>query len=132
MKNFWHYLKRAFIWLFFLHLAYTLVIWVVNPPITLTMLGSLLAGDGLKRDYVPLREMSKNARLAVMASEDQLFPDHFGFDIKGIQAAMEYNENQTGKLRGGVPLANRWQKTFSFGRAEAILGKGLKPIARFG
>lgn len=126
MKNFWHYLKRAFIWLFFLHLAYTLVIWVVNPPITLTMLGSLLAGDGLKRDYVPLREMSKNARLAVMASEDQLFPDHFGFDIKGIQAAMEYNENQTGKLRGGSTISQQVAKNVFLWQGRSYFRKGLE------
>ncbi len=46
---------------------------------------SVVEGNGLKRDYVSMQDISANARLAVIASEDQLFPDHNGFDIKSIE-----------------------------------------------
>ena len=56
-----------------------------EPAFTITQLVSLVTGDGLKRDYVSIEEMSPNARLSVIAAEDQLFPDHNGFDWKSIE-----------------------------------------------
>jgi len=51
----------------------------------------------LKRDYVSWDELSYNIKLAVISSEDQLFPDHSGFDWKSIGKAMKYiKENLTG------------------------------------
>jgi monofunctional biosynthetic peptidoglycan transglycosylase len=54
----------------------------IDPPVTITQLGSLLSGDGLKRDYVNYSEISTNAKLAVISSEDQLFADHNGFRLE--------------------------------------------------
>jgi monofunctional biosynthetic peptidoglycan transglycosylase len=126
MKKFWKIFKAVFIRLFIFHLVYTLLIWLVNPPITLTMLGSLITGDGLKRNYVSFNQISKNARLAVIASEDQLFPEHFGFDLKGIQAAMEFNENQTGKLRGGSTISQQVAKNVFLWQGRSYFRKGLE------
>ena len=80
----WRILKRVFIFLFIFQLFYILLLKWVDPPITLTQLGSFVTGKGLKRDYVNIKEMSPYARLAVICSEDQLFPDHNGFDWKHI------------------------------------------------
>lgn len=66
------------------------------PPVTLTQLGSLFTGHGLKRDYVDNDEISPSAKLAVMASEDQLFPDHGGFDWKSIEKSLK---NKPGKRK---------------------------------
>ncbi len=126
MKKVGQFLIKFFIRLFIFHLAYTLIIWVFNPPITLTMLGSLIGGDGLKRDYVSLDNISKEARLAVIASEDQLFAEHFGFDLKGIQAAMEFNENQTGKLRGGSTISQQVAKNVFLWQGRSYFRKGLE------
>lgn len=70
------------------------------PPITLTQLGSLFSGYGLKRDYVTAEEMAPSAKLAAMASEDQLFPDHNGFDWKSIQKSLEKNVKKNKKVAG--------------------------------
>ena len=59
------------------------------PPITLTQIGSLIGGHGLKRDYVSGNEMAPAAKLAAMASEDQLFPDHGGFDWKSMTKSFQ-------------------------------------------
>ncbi len=72
------------------------------PPVTLTQLSSLLAGDGLKRDYVTKEEISPNLRLAAMASEDQLFPNHGGFDWKSLEKSLETNPKKKGRIRGGA------------------------------
>lgn len=72
------------------------------PPITITQLSSLIAGDGLKRDYVSKDEMSPNLRLAAMASEDQLFPNHGGFDWKSLEKSLDSNPKKKGRIRGGA------------------------------
>ena len=68
--------------------VYILALRWINPPITITQLDNWVSGNGLKRDYINFKDMSPNIRLAVMASEDQLFPDHNGFDIKSIKKAL--------------------------------------------
>nr|WP_315819035.1 transglycosylase domain-containing protein [Paraflavitalea speifideiaquila] len=78
-----------------------------GSPITLTQLGSWISGHGLKRDYVSIKEMSPYARLAVICSEDQLFPDHNGFDWKHIEKAMKNNEKDPTVSKGPPPLASR-------------------------
>ena len=74
-------IKKVILYLFFFQLFYILFCKWINPPITITQVASLVKGDGLRRDYVSLEQMSSNIKLAVMASEDQLFPEHNGFDL---------------------------------------------------
>src|SRR6185312_7803009 len=88
----WRIIKRVLLALFILQFLYILLLKWVDPPITLTQLGSLFAGDGLKRSYVSMKEISPYAKLAVICSEDQLFPDHDGFDFKNIEKAMKHNQ----------------------------------------
>ncbi len=61
---------------------------------------SLVEGYGLKRDYVNYNEMAPSAKLAAMASEDQLFPDHNGFDWKSLEKSMQTNTRKRKKTRG--------------------------------
>ena len=70
------------------------------PPITLTQLGSLFGGHGLKRDYVRYDEIGPSAKLAAMASEDQLFPDHGGFDWKSIEKSFSSKKGKNKKVAG--------------------------------
>ena len=75
-------------WLLYLlaaSLFYVVICKWIFPPVTITQLGALLGGYGLKRDYVSWKEIAPNVKLAALASEDQLFPDHNGFDWKSIQ-----------------------------------------------
>src|SRR5574337_690762 len=91
--------KRAwkiFLILFAAQLLYIVLLRWVNPPITITQFISWSSGYGLKRDYIDLEDMSPNIRLAVMASEDQLFPDHNGFDMASIKEALK-NRNKKWK-----------------------------------
>lgn len=117
---------KVLLWMAVLHFAYTLVILFVNPPITLTMVGSILRGDGLKRDYIAAGKMSPNAKLAVIAAEDQLFAEHYGFDVKSIQQAIEFNEKGTGKIRGGSTISQQVAKNVFLWQGRSYLRKGLE------
>ena len=80
----WKWGKRIFLFIFIFHLIYIVLLKWMNPPITITQLSSFIKGDGLKRDYISSKNISYNAKLAVIAAEDQLFPDHNGFDWKKL------------------------------------------------
>lgn len=105
----WRFIKRAFIWLFIFQFVYILYGRWCNPPITFTQLGSVVKGQGLKRDYVPLSRISPNLRLAIIASEDQTFPDHEGIDWDAIEEAAEYNKTHKNK-RGGSTISQQTAK----------------------
>jgi monofunctional glycosyltransferase len=91
---------KWFLWAFLLTNVYLVLCKWMMPPVTLTQLGSLFSGHGLKRDYVDNDEISPNAKLAVMASEDQLFPDHGGFDWKSIEKSLQNKPGKRKKVAG--------------------------------
>ena len=91
---------KWFLWAFLLSNVYLLACKWMMPPVTLTQLGSLFGGYGLKRDYVDMSEIAPFAKLAVMASEDQLFPDHNGFDWKSIEKSLQGNVRKKKKIAG--------------------------------
>ncbi len=126
MKKLFKKIGKWLLWLAGIHLFYTLLILFVNPPITLTMVGSLLRGDGLKRDYISAEDMSKQAKLAVIASEDQLFAGHFGFDVKSIEQAIEFNEKSNGKIRGGSTISQQVAKNVFLWQGRSYFRKGLE------
>jgi monofunctional biosynthetic peptidoglycan transglycosylase len=101
--------KGIFLLLFFLQFFYILILKWVNPPFTLTQLSSLVHGRGLKRNYVSMNAISPYAKLAVIASEDQLFPDHDGFDFKSIEKAMKHNQKSK-SLHGASTISQQVAK----------------------
>ena len=135
MKNFpslaWRFIRRAILYLFIFQFIYIILLKWIDPPFTLTQIGSLLGGNGLKRDYVDYSDISKYAKLAVMASEDQLFPDHEGFDFKSIKKAMAYNEKKPGRIRGGSTISQQVAKNVFLWQGRSWIRKGLEVYFTF-
>ncbi len=98
---------------------------------TITQLVSWVSGHGLKRDYVTYSSMSYNAKLAVIASEDQLFVDHGGFDWKSIQKAMKYNERKPGRVRGASTISQQVAKNVFLWQGKSFIRKGLEAYFTF-
>jgi monofunctional biosynthetic peptidoglycan transglycosylase len=101
-KKIWRIIKRVFIIGFISSTVYIILCRWVMPPITITQLVSVLSGDGLKRDYVSWNDISPNVKWAAMASEDQLFPDHGGFDWEALEKSLKANPKKKNKIRGGA------------------------------
>ena len=100
LKTIWRWTKRIFIIGFISSTLYLILCKWMMPPITLTQLGSWIEGDGLKRDYVSWEEISSNVKLAAMASEDQLFPDHNGFDWNAMKKSFATDPHKKNKIAG--------------------------------
>ena len=131
MQKAWRLFKKILLWLFILQFVYIIFCKWINPPITLTQAGSLLQGNALHRDYISLDEMSPNIKLAVMASEDQLFPDHNGFDIKAIKKAMNYNKKHATKVRGASTISQQVAKNVFLWQGRSLFRKGLEVYFTF-
>ena len=127
----WKWTKRIFLWIFIFQFFYILLLKFVNPPITMTQLVSWVSGHGLKRDYVSRNNISPNARLAVMASEDQLFPDHHGFDWKSIKKAQKYNARKPGRTRGASTISQQVAKNVFLWQGKSWIRKGLEVYFTF-
>lgn len=125
-RRLWTWTKRIVLFLFVAQLLYIVALKWMDPPLTLTQLGSWVSGDGLKRDYVNGDEISPNLKLAVIASEDQLFPDHNGFDWKSIKKAMEYNQKKPGRVRGASTISQQVAKNVFLWQGRDWLRKGLE------
>ncbi len=130
LNRLWKKLKRIALWIFVLHLVYIIALRWVNPPITITQLTNWVQGHGLKRAYVDFKNMSPNIRLAVMASEDQLFPDHNGFDIKSIQKALESNKKSK-RVRGASTISQQVAKNVFLWQGRSWFRKGLEVYFTF-
>ena len=104
---------------------------VFNPLLTLTQAANLLQGNGLKRDYVSYAEMGPNIKLAVMASEDQNYPDHDGFDLKAIKLALKYNKKHPNRVRGASTISQQTAKNIFLWQGGGFLRKGLEVYFTF-
>lgn len=131
-------IKRVVTWAYKLFIVAYLLQWffvllygLINPPLTFTQIGSLISGNGLKRDYVSYRAMGSNIKLAVLASEDQLFPDHDGFDIKAIKLALKYNKKRPNKTKGASTISQQTAKNCFLWQRRNFIRKGLEVYFTF-
>jgi monofunctional biosynthetic peptidoglycan transglycosylase len=131
MKNFFRFLKKAIIILVLAQFIYILYVWILPPPVTLTQVGSLVSGHGLHKDWVSYANISPNAPLAVMAAEDQLFPDHNGFDWKSIEKALAYNKRKPGRVRGASTISQQVAKNVFLWQGRSWIRKGLEVYFTF-
>ncbi|WP_438945789.1 monofunctional biosynthetic peptidoglycan transglycosylase [Sediminibacterium sp.] len=88
VRKIWKKTKRI-LWILFLSsLIYTILCRWVMPPVTMTQIANAF-GYGLKRDYISWNQINYSVKLAAIASEDQVFPDHSGFDWDAIEKSIK-------------------------------------------
>lgn len=130
----WRRLKRILLVLFVAQFVYIILLRWVNPPITITMISSWFSLWGtdkhLQKSWVSYDEISQHAKLAVIASEDQLFPDHDGFDYKSIEKAMKHNQASK-KIRGASTISQQVAKNVFLWQGRSWIRKGLEVYFTF-
>lgn len=76
-------------------------------------------------DWVPIEEISKNMQKAVIASEDDRFIEHNGFNFDAMYKA--YKSNSKGKkLKGGSTISQQTAKNVFLWQGRSYLRKGLE------
>ncbi|EOI3569731.1 monofunctional biosynthetic peptidoglycan transglycosylase [Cronobacter dublinensis] len=76
-------------------------------------------------DWVSMDEISPWMGLAVIAAEDQKFPEHWGFDMAAIQKAVSHNERSR-RIRGASTLSQQTAKNLFLWDGRSWLRKGLE------
>ena len=124
------YLKKI---IYFILIFYLLaVVWgrFFNPIITWTQLGGLFQYQKLDREYISYEEMGDYVKIAVIASEDQNYYKHDGFDFKAIERAMENNEKGK-RIQGGSTISQQTAKNIFLWNNRSWFRKGLETVFTF-
>ncbi|WP_054179028.1 monofunctional biosynthetic peptidoglycan transglycosylase [Trabulsiella odontotermitis] len=77
-------------------------------------------------DWVSMDEISPLMGLAVIAAEDQKFPEHWGFDMAAIEKALSHNERHETRIRGASTLSQQTAKNMFLWDGRSWLRKGLE------
>lgn len=126
----WSKIKKIIFIILVLNVLF--IVWgrFFNPPVTITQIGGLFEYGRLQRDYISYDDMGNNVKKAVIASEDQNFFVHDGFDYKAIEKAMKNNKKGK-KLRGGSTISQQTAKNIFLWQGRSWLRKGLEAMYTF-
>jgi monofunctional biosynthetic peptidoglycan transglycosylase len=104
----------------------------VNPPLTPLMVvrsvEQFFDEDRkvqIKKDFVPVEDISPYLIQAVVASEDNLFLQHSGFDFQQIKIARE-NAKKKNKVRGASTITQQCAKNVFLYNKHSWVRKGLE------
>jgi monofunctional glycosyltransferase len=104
----------------------------IDPPTTSFMLRDRAAASArqdhryvLRHRWKDWQEISAHMKVAVIASEDQTFPDHHGFDLKSINDAIEERERGR-RVRGASTISQQVAKNLFLWPGQSWIRKGLE------
>lgn len=105
----------------------TLLLRWVNLPYTSFMLVKQVSTSQIshKLQWTDIEKISPHLLIAVVAAEDQKFPDHFGFDFAAIQSALEKNR-KSNTLRGASTITQQVAKNVFLWPKKNLFRKGLE------
>jgi monofunctional biosynthetic peptidoglycan transglycosylase len=129
-------IARAILWLVLLWIVVSagsvLLFRWINPPYSAFMAETQIAAwtrrDSsyvFRHSWVDLRRISPNLPLAVVASEDQRFPEHWGFDVAAIEKAYAQNQ-RSHKVRGASTISQQVAKNLFLWSGRSYFRKGLE------
>ncbi len=131
LKKAFRWIWKTMLWFFIISILWVLLYKFVPVPFTPLMGIRVFEQkmDGkeaiMSHDWVPMSEISIHLQKAVIASEDQKFLTHHGFDIEAIQKAREANAKGK-KLRGGSTISQQTAKNVFLWPGRSYLRKGLE------
>ena len=105
----------------------------VDPPFSAFMVSRQLEawGEGdwrfrIAYDWRDLDEISPNVPVALVASEDQNFAEHFGFDLKAIEKASARTTRAGARSRGGSTISQQTAKNLFLWSGRSWVRKGIE------
>lgn len=130
------FIGKAILTLFLLSVLMVIVYRFAPVPVTILQLSRCVEQFQeekpirIKKDWVPLEDISNKLQLAVVCAEDQKFLNHNGFDIEAIEKAIEHN--QKGKrVRGASTISQQTAKNVFLWQGRTWVRKGLEVYFTF-
>jgi len=104
----------------------------IDPPISAFMLARQVeawtsgeAGFRLRYRWVDWDALSPHLPVALVAAEDQRFPDHHGFDLEAIDRALEHNARGR-PMRGASTISQQIAKNLFLWDGRSWVRKGIE------
>lgn len=123
IKKVFKYIAIAILSYICLSILLTLAYTVINPPITILM---MQRPSKVERQWVDIDEISPKMIQAVVASEDNLFLSHSGFDFEQIKIAIEESKRKNKPMRGASTISQQTAKNVFLWNGRSYLRKGLE------
>ena len=79
-----------------------------------------------EKDWKFLDQISAQYIKAVIASEDQKFYLHNGFDMEAIEKAIEHNSRNADRIKGGSTISQQTAKNAFLWQSRSYIRKGLE------
>lgn len=98
---------------------------VIDPPGGYYLAAEWVRLGQIEREWRDLEDISPDLARAVMAAEDANFCDHWGFDLKAIEQAIEAN-SQGRRVRGASTISQQVAKNLFLWHGRSWLRKGLE------
>lgn len=131
LKKILHFIKKLLLWFFGLSILSVILFRFVPIPLTPLMISrSIETRTWWNHDWVPIEEISPNLQWAVVASEDQNFLNHNGFDLKAIEKAIEHNKKSK-RVRGASTISQQVAKNVFLWQGRSWVRKGLEVYFTF-
>ncbi len=115
-----------------LSVAAVLLLRWIDPPYSAfmaeTQIEAWLSRDRnyvFRHSWVDLARISPNLPLAVVASEDQKFPEHWGFDVEAIEKAYQLNQHSH-RVHGASTISQQVAKNLYLWSGRSYLRKALE------
>jgi monofunctional glycosyltransferase len=119
------FLVKLVIGLILLTVLWVLAYRFINPPITATMIGDIVAGRGATREWISLDDMDRDMVRAAIGAEDSKYCAHSGFDFDAIQDAVKRNASG-GRIRGGSTISQQTAKNAFLWQGGGYARKGAE------
>lgn len=98
----------------------------LEPPYSAVMMQRLAVDGAPQRHvWVDIADIAPAMALAVIAAEDQRFPQHWGFDTGQILEAVEHRLDG-GRLRGASTISQQVARNLYLWQGRSFLRKGLE------
>lgn len=99
----------------------------ISPLMVIRLVDQAKEGKQLKlaHHWVPLDSINPSLPQAVVASEDQNFMKHHGFDFEAIEDALEERE-KTGRVRGASTISQQTAKNVFLWPSSTWVRKGFE------
>lgn len=132
MKRFFRFIFKLLLGLFLFSILMVVIYKWVPVPFTPLMAIRYFENpdEDIHHNWVPMEEISGNLKVAVIASEDQNFPNHNGFDYKAIEKAMEDNKKGR-RVRGASTISQQTAKNVFLWPQRSWFRKGLEVYFTF-
>jgi len=109
--------------------------WIDHNPASTAFMAAGLARQQeknpdaeLRHQWVPYDRISIHLKRAIVAAEDARFLEHEGFDVEGIQTAVEKNLKKGRLVAGGSTISQQLAKNLFLSGERSFIRKGQEAV----